>query len=146
MGLDGLALASGLPAAGALLTGTRGASGAGAGTAETEVAGRGAAVVGCNAVAMDEVRAEAVGAIARLDGDAPATNAPADGATRSPPAPEPLSQEMPRLWQVSQGAVVAGCSLGLVLTPGYVPPWQFAQPVVIPAWFIDHDANVVVLL
>ena len=40
----------------------------------------------------------------------------------------------------------AGCSLGLVLTPGYVPPWQFAQPVVIPAWFIDHEANVVVLL
>ena len=126
--LNALGVGSGGLAAGVPETATVGATGAGAGSPGTEMAG--AATAGCDATATGETSGAAAGAFAGFVCETPACNARIEGATRSIPAP--LSQEMPRLWQVSHGEVVCGCSFGLVFTPGYVPPWQFAQPVVMP--------------
>ena len=51
------------------------------------------------------------------------------------------------LWQVSQLAVVGKWLLGLATgtTPAKLcPPWQVAQPLVMPVWFIALPEKVVV--
>jgi hypothetical protein len=103
-GLNGLALASGGLATGVPETVTVGTTGAGAGSPETEMAGAPAA--GCDAAATGKPSAAAAGVFAGFAGETPACNARIEGATRFPPAP--LSQEIPRLWQVSHGEVVCG--------------------------------------
>jgi hypothetical protein len=50
------------------------------------------------------------------------------------------------LWQVSHAAVVAMCVAGFAFTVVKLPPWQVAQPVVIPLWFITAGLNAVVLV
>jgi hypothetical protein len=115
---------------------------AGAGNADVETAMAGCAATGSGA-ATDRAASGLAGCGFALL--APKTVAVC-GDTAFPPTPGPTFQEIPRLWQVSHGAVVFGWSFGLVLTPGYIPPWQLAQSAVIPAWFIVHEANVMVLL
>ena len=127
-GLDVLALASSGLATGVPEAVTVGANDAGAGSAETEAVRAGAGAVGCDATATDETGGEAGGASAGFACERIVRRVGAASAA----APAPTSQEIPRLWQLSHGAVVFTWSLGLVFTPGYVPPWQFAQPVVIP--------------
>ena len=48
------------------------------------------------------------------------------------------------LWQVSQAAVVAMWVAGLAFTVVKLPPWQVAQPVVMPVWFITAGLKAVV--
>jgi len=112
--LGALWLASSGFAKGVPETVTVGATGVDAGSAETEVVG--AATAGCDVTATGATSGEGAGALAGFACATPACNAFIEGATRF--APAPLSQEIPRLWQVSQGELVCGWSFGLVFTPG----------------------------
>jgi len=50
------------------------------------------------------------------------------------------------VWQVSHAAVVVMCVVDFVFTSANWPPWQVAQPTVMPVWFIVHAVNAVVFV